>query len=116
MKKLYIISFLLILSASNIFSQSGWFWQNPLPQGNTIYDILMIDNNNIFAVGDGGTILRSSNSGNVWTNSNNIENVYLRSAYFINNMTGFVSSQGEILRTSDSGNNWTAVSLNYQMY
>ncbi|MBN8586347.1 MAG: T9SS type A sorting domain-containing protein [Ignavibacteria bacterium] len=113
MKKLSILSFLIFLSISNAFSQSGWFWQNPLPQGNTIYDILMIDNNNVIAVGDGGTILNSSNLGYNWTNSSHIEDVYMRSICFINNSTGFVSSQGKILRTSNSGHNWTAFSLNY---
>jgi hypothetical protein len=39
MKKLILIS-VLIFSASNItFSESGWFWQNPLPQGNYLLDI-----------------------------------------------------------------------------
>ena len=66
MKKLYIFSFLLILSSSNIFSQSGWFWQNPNPSGCNYYDVKYIDNNTAFAVGSNATIIKTTNKGLNW--------------------------------------------------
>ncbi len=34
-----------------------WAWQNPLPQGNTLYGISSLDANHVWAVGEYGTIL-----------------------------------------------------------
>lgn len=48
------------------FAQSGWFWQNPLPCGNNLNDVCFIDPNTGIAVGDFGTILRTSDGGNNW--------------------------------------------------
>ena len=39
---------------------SGWFWQNPLPQGHTLNGVSFADANNGTAVGVGGTILRTT--------------------------------------------------------
>ncbi len=62
-----IIAFLIFLSITNIlYAQSGWFWQNPLPQGNRITSIKCINSNTIFAVGYFGTLLKSTNGGNNW--------------------------------------------------
>ena len=47
----------------NLSSQSGWFWQNPLPQENTLHSIHFTDANNGWAVGDNGTILHTTNGG-----------------------------------------------------
>jgi len=49
------------------FAQSGWFWQNPLPQGNTLNAVAVLDPQNAIAVGNSGTILRTTDSGATWT-------------------------------------------------
>jgi hypothetical protein len=38
-------------------AQYEWTWQNPLPQGNTLDGVSALDENNVWAVGDSGTIL-----------------------------------------------------------
>ncbi|HLC29777.1 MAG TPA: hypothetical protein VJM51_03235, partial [Dehalococcoidia bacterium] len=45
----------------------GWVWQNPLPQGNNLNDVHFINNFNGWAVGDGGTILKTVDGGARWT-------------------------------------------------
>ena len=40
--------------------QPGWFWQNPLPQGNTLRGVSFSDVNTGTAVGSAGTILRTT--------------------------------------------------------
>src|SRR5262249_33129424 len=46
---------------------SQWHWQNPLPQGNTLRGASFVDANSGTAVGDYGTIVRTTDGGNSWT-------------------------------------------------
>lgn len=39
---------------------TGWFWQNPLPQGNTLSGVSFVDATTGTAVGRGGTVLRTT--------------------------------------------------------
>jgi len=48
--------------SSYAYTQQGWFWQNPLPQGSHLYDIERLTGLTI-AVGSYGTILSSAGSG-----------------------------------------------------
>ena len=49
---------------------SGWFWQNPLPQGNSLFGVSFTDANTGTAVGQSGTILRTTNRGATWVSQN----------------------------------------------
>src|SRR5215467_8546088 len=62
---------------------SQWVWQNPLPQGNYIYQVSCVDANNGMAAGDNGTIVIPSDGGNNWstqtskkTNNGNFKALY----------------------------------------
>lgn len=48
-------------------AQSGWYWQNPLPQGNRLEDTHFTDLYNGWAVGEFGTILFTDDQGATWT-------------------------------------------------
>ena len=45
---------------------SGWFWGNPLPQGNTLRAVAFAGNRG-YAVGDFGMVMRSEDGGDTWT-------------------------------------------------
>ena len=45
---------------------TGWYWQLPQPQGQLLNDVTFGDAQNVWAVGDGGTILHSSDAGVTW--------------------------------------------------
>src|SRR3954463_1164806 len=47
-------------------SQSGWFWGNPTPQGNTLRALDFLSGRG-YAVGDAGTALRTDDGGATWT-------------------------------------------------
>jgi photosystem II stability/assembly factor-like uncharacterized protein len=102
---------ILLLFTHNIYSQSGWFWQNPLPQGNNINSISIPSQNTIFLSGYGGTILKSTNSGINWINLRNEANVNNSALFFLNDLTGFVGGSdysgflisAKILKTSNGG-------------
>jgi len=46
---------------------AGWFWQNPLPQGNRLEDVAMIDAKPGWAMGRGETALQTRDGGLTWT-------------------------------------------------
>jgi photosystem II stability/assembly factor-like uncharacterized protein len=48
-------------------AQEGWFWQNPLPQGNNLSEIFIISHNSAIAVGELGTIIKTTDGGTDWT-------------------------------------------------
>ena len=45
----------------------AWTWQNPIPQGNDLFDIRFTDANNGWAVGARGLILRTTDGGTNWS-------------------------------------------------
>jgi photosystem II stability/assembly factor-like uncharacterized protein len=47
-------------------SQSGWFWGNPTPQGNTLRAVDFLSGRG-YAVGDAGTALRTDDGGTTWS-------------------------------------------------
>ena len=49
----------LALVRTSSFADSGWFWQNPLPQGNTLTSVVVLNSQTVVAVGGRGTIIRS---------------------------------------------------------
>jgi hypothetical protein len=55
------------IASSASLAQSGWFWQNPLPQGNPLIAVSFVDANTGTAVGEYGTILRTTDGGATWT-------------------------------------------------
>ncbi len=51
--------------ASRGSSGSQWHWQNPLPQGNNLRGASFMDANTGTVVGDYGTIVRTTDGGNM---------------------------------------------------
>lgn len=106
---LLVTSFTFIVTSAH--SQSSWFWLNPLPQGNDLNAIKFADSQTGIAVGNLGTILKSTNGGNNW---NLIYTGYQNSFYslaFIDANTGFIAgADGLILKTTNKGDSWDQIS------
>ena len=68
MKNLILILILLLLFHQTILSQSGWYWQNPYPQGNALYSISFVSvvADRGWAVGDLGTAIYTTDGGSTW--------------------------------------------------
>jgi len=106
MKKIYFTFVLLYFIHTHLLSQSGWFWQNPLPQGNHLINVSFTGSNIVYISGDGGTLLKSTNGGNNFEllQTNTTENLNVN---FINELTGFSPGwNGGILRTTTGGTSW----------
>jgi len=73
-----------------------------------------INNNTGYAVGNNGTIIKTTNEGNLWIKITNIltgTNNPLLSVYFINENIGVASgSPGIFIKTTNSGINWSQFS------
>ncbi len=70
MKKKIFSFCTLILSLifiSNSFAQEGWFWQNPLPQGNNLTDVCFVDENTGYVLGENLTFMKTTDGGDIWT-------------------------------------------------
>ncbi len=53
--------------SGTICSADGWCWENPLPQGGTLHAVAVReDSSEVWAVGEGGVVLRSLNGGLNW--------------------------------------------------
>jgi len=80
-KSLLVICLVLFLLlpgnnvSAGVVSPDGWEWMNPLPQGSWLVDIWGTSTNNIYAVGDAGTILHYD--GISWSGINSGISYYL---------------------------------------
>ena len=102
---------ILLFAAVNVgtrsFADLGWFWQNPLPQGNSLRSVATPDASTVIAVGDSGTILRSIAGGASWALQGSVTNNSLLALCFVDADTGWTVGQREtILHTTDRGATW----------
>ena len=73
---------------------------------NPLYSIYCVNANTVYAVGDTGTIIKTTDGGNHWTKQTTGTNNALYSILFLNENTGYaVGAMGIVLKTTD-GNNW----------
>lgn len=77
---------------------------------NTLRGVALFDSGVGYAVGDGGTILKSTDAGVSWTALSSGTGSALYDLYFFDDLTGLaVGDGGLILRTTDGGASWATV-------
>lgn len=106
-----LLACLLFVGSSE--AQHLWQWQNPLPQGNTLYDICFVDSSRGWAVGLAGTVLRTTDGGQQWRHAQApLHELFIRTS-FINPNQGWVMTYStyKILRTTDGGITWDSISI-----
>jgi photosystem II stability/assembly factor-like uncharacterized protein len=102
-----ILLYLILSNSITAFSQ--WRWQNPLPCGNHLSSIYFTSSNTGYAVGDDGTIMKTTDGGSNWTIFTKGPEYELRSVCFTDENTGYAAASGIILRTDDAGASWNTV-------
>ncbi len=85
-----------------------FYWQNPLPQGNSLNDIEVIDAVTAVAVGDHGTILKTTDGGASWVSLPSGTDLDLAAVSAANQNVIYVTGDdGIILKTADGGASWS---------
>jgi photosystem II stability/assembly factor-like uncharacterized protein len=104
---------ILAFSLNRSISQSNWYWQNPLPQGNTLHGLCAASPSTMIGVGTAGSILKTTDKGSTWTFVALADTiVYFSDVAFTDTLKGLAvgiesSIGGVIYRTSDGGQHWT---------
>ncbi|MCX6225886.1 MAG: YCF48-related protein [Bacteroidia bacterium] len=118
MKRLFITLIILISISLHQFGQSGWFWLNPKPDGNTLNDVAIFGDGYAVAVGYMGLILRSTDNGETWSKIYSGTTSILWGVSMHENGTGWiVGVPGSVLKTTDNGLTWVKQATgNYYSY
>ena len=90
MKRIFYSIITYLIFRGTTYSQEGWFWQNPLPQGNNLFGVHFIDENIGWAVGENGTIIRTSDGGENWLELSCGTVNDLKDVFFLDSQNGFV--------------------------
>ncbi|MGB5893570.1 MAG: YCF48-related protein, partial [Ignavibacteriaceae bacterium] len=120
MKKLSILSILLLFIPLNLFAQQGWYYQNPLPVSSELRSVQFVSIDTGWALGSFGDIIHTTDGGENWElQYSNID--YVSDIFFIDDKFGWAvgtlhngefvwgipDRDGVFLKTVDGGKNWT---------
>ncbi len=85
----------------------GWVSQHPPQQSHRLTSVHFLDTSTGWAVGDAGTILKTTNGGINWIRQScPAGTTALESVYFANANTGWAVGYGIILKTTNGGTTW----------
>ncbi|MEO8513525.1 MAG: T9SS type A sorting domain-containing protein [Ignavibacteria bacterium] len=102
---------LLFIFQSFLFAQSGWFQQSS-GTNKKLNSGYFLNDNTGFAAGNGGVILKTTNSGINWANVYSVGIYDVLTVSFLNSITGWAFIQGSttdstfLLKTTNSGSSW----------
>jgi len=106
----FLLSFLFCALA-----QEGWYDVTPSGTYPGLHGIYVLDSENIWVVGEEGTILKTTDGGSTWNEISCPVTYNLYNVHFINTDTGWVggdhNSITEIMRTTDRGLSWELYTL-----
>ena len=104
-----ILTLITLLAATTLHAQMKWEWISPLPQGNTLTDIHFTDTRHGIAIGEGGSILRTTDGGSSWSLIDNERYGHLYSLAFADIDRGIIVGDSIILRTRNGGQSWERI-------
>ncbi|MEZ5146098.1 MAG: YCF48-related protein [Bacteroidales bacterium] len=119
MKKVVLTQVLLLFGI--LFGYSQFEWQTvTCPVTENLTSVFFIDSNHGFVLSDGGTILETTNAGNLWLPMVPVSNMYAAAIFFSDSLHGCLvgwinedTQSSLILVTTDGGNYWLFVEHTY---
>lgn len=102
---------ILIVLSTNVFSQGEWQMVSPNPTINDLFDVFFINDQIGWMVGSDGTVVKTSNGGDIWECQYEDKSKYFKSAFFINENEGWVIGWHDVLHTTTGGDSWEEQSL-----
>ena len=112
MKTIFTCLF-IFFSFGPVSSQSGWYWQNPVPQGNPLHDVYFVDDTNGWAVGDLGSILYTRDQGTTWLKQKSNTDNILYAVYFLLPDNGWAVGQAGTILHWD-GETWASQNSDFE--
>lgn len=99
------------LLCQNLLAKSGWVVQNPFPTESWLLTVEPVTNNKVFIGGLGGTLLKTTNSGQIWDvrKFNDLTNI--RSISFKDSLNGWLVDSKRIYKTDNGGDSWIKVDI-----
>src|SRR5690606_5900336 len=116
--KLYLMPIMFLIALNTVLAQNEeleWVWQNPMPNGNDLHGVQMLDENNVIVVGGAGLVMRTSNAGSYWDMDYKVADVYWKfnDVFFVDENIGWAVGEGDvhndimvIANTTDGGFSW----------
>lgn len=77
----------------------------------TLLDFTVLNQNNIFVVGESGSLFSSNDAGNTWKKTQIQTNNKLNTVFFLDNKGWVAGAGGKIFHSTDNGVNWIDTSL-----
>jgi len=104
--------YLLLMACTFIVNANGqdWKWKNPSPTGHQLNCVKFVDSSAAYAIGNYGTVLKSTNGGQNW-NTQNVHSISdLLSISVIDKDTVYLSGRDlSVFKTTDGGDTWLTV-------
>jgi photosystem II stability/assembly factor-like uncharacterized protein len=92
--------------------QKAWTWKIPYNRWYDLRALAIVDENTIVAVGDYGTIVKTTDGGRTWNQQTVGTTATLRGVWFTDSNRGVaVGDHGMILQTRNAGATWTVESI-----
>ncbi len=105
--------FLLLLQSLILCSviHAQWQWQNPLPQGNTLYSVTFVNQQTAWAGASGGTLVKTTDAGSTWQVVTLPERIFADALFFVDEEYGWTGGQGyngsaSLFATTNAGATW----------
>lgn len=105
MRKIFLILIPFCILNTGLFAQ--WVAQSSGTDA-SLNSVFFTDSNTGYAVGERGTILKTTDGGTNWIQQVSGTTERLNSVYFTYAQTGYAVGSGVILKTTDSGATWIA--------
>ncbi|MBV6479504.1 MAG: Ycf48-like protein [Ignavibacteria bacterium] len=97
-------------SGVNWFRDTSFTPENP--DSDVFLDINTTEQNYFYAVGSGGVIVNTTNTGEHWQRQTGVQETY-NDVFFIGENTGYtVGEKGILKKTTDAGYSWNRINLN----
>lgn len=104
---------ILLVTVNILCSQSGWYYQNPLPVGSPLRSVAFSTDSVGYIIDMNNFIYRTVDRGKTWMNTQ-IEEASGKSLYkihFTSQEQGWILGNGLLLKTINGGFSWRSVSI-----
>lgn len=102
----------LFTKSANASPGSGWEDQTPIPDGEALFAVDAVNSDVAWVVGDGGTILKTSDGGESWEIQNSVEGQNLKEVCAVDSSVawavGNAGADAVVLNTDDGGATWVS--------